>query len=70
MEPIVDQQNFYLGCRVCRRLLAKASSYCFSSEIPEIGIKYSEAYFDCTEIEVIKVLLLENCSNYSLKMYL
>ena len=53
METLVNQQNFYLGCRVCRQLLAKATSVFFFDRIPDIELKYSEAFLDCTNIEVI-----------------
>lgn len=52
MDSLVNQQNFYLGCRVCRRLLAKASSFNFFDIVPGIDIQYSEAYTECTQLEV------------------
>lgn len=52
MESLVDEQNFYLGCRVCRRLLAKASSFNFFDVVSGINIQYKDAYTDCTLLEV------------------
>lgn len=52
----MNQQNFYLGCRVCRQLLAKTTSVFFFDFIPDISMKYSEAYFQCTDLEVSVML--------------
>lgn len=48
----MNQQNFYLGCRVCRQLLAKATSVFFYDFIPDISMKYHDAFLECTDIEV------------------
>jgi hypothetical protein len=54
METCVNQQNFYLGCRVCRKLLAKRTSVSFYDLIPDLDIKYSyaQAFLSLTELEV------------------
>lgn len=53
MKTLVNQQNFYLGCRVCMVLLAKESSVSFVDTIPDnIETTYSEAYQNCTDILV------------------
>lgn len=54
MESLVNQQNFYLGCRVCRQLLAKATSVFFFDFIPDIELKYSQAFTECTNLEVVQ----------------
>ncbi|CRK96934.1 CLUMA_CG010316, isoform A [Clunio marinus] len=54
METLVSQLNFSLGCRVCRQLLAKATSVGFDEYIPDLTIKYRDAFKDCTEMEALK----------------
>jgi hypothetical protein len=54
MDSLVNQQNFYLGCRVCRQLLAKATSVFFFDSIPDVNLKYSEAFKECTNLEVLQ----------------
>lgn len=58
METLVSQQNFYLGCRVCRRMLAKATSVFFFDVIPDIGLKYNEAFSECVDLEVSLTLAI------------
>lgn len=58
METLVSQQNFYLGCRVCRRMLASGLSVFFFDAIPDIGMKYAEAFSECVELEVSLTLIL------------
>ncbi|XP_070493272.1 transcription factor Ouib-like [Chironomus tepperi] len=53
MEEFVNQQNFYLGCRVCRQLLIKSNSIFFADQIPDMdGLTYSDAFIECTNLEI------------------
>lgn len=52
MDKLVNQQNFYLGCRACRQLLAKSTSVFLFDAIPDLSIKYADAFEDCIEMEV------------------
>lgn len=43
MADLVDEQNFSLGCRVCRKLLKGSVCY-FESTIPDYSSTYLEAF--------------------------
>ncbi|KAG5682102.1 hypothetical protein PVAND_011481 [Polypedilum vanderplanki] len=49
----VNYQNYFLGCRVCRQLLVKSNSIFFQDQIPDMnGICYSDAFVECTNLEI------------------
>lgn len=52
MESLVNQQNFFLGCRVCRQMLKKNNSVFFADFIPDLTMKYSEAFQEITDLDV------------------
>lgn len=43
MADLVDEQNFSLGCRVCRKLLKGSVCY-FETTIPDYSSTYLEAF--------------------------
>lgn len=58
-DSIVNQKNYFLGCRVCRKLLLSTSSCVELSDlIPDQQMTYADALETCITIPVAEAVEL------------